>query len=209
MPLREELGIAEEATVVGMVGRITHWKGQDVLAEAAALVLRTHPAVHFVAVGSYFADEAHYLETLKARIEELAIGKNFHLVEYRQNVSEVYKALDIAVLPSKKPEPFGRVTVEAMMSECPVVATDHGGTSELIQHGITGLLIPPSDPGRLAEAINSLISQPETRRKMGKAAAVHAYANFSLGKYCERMSALLWNLIYTVDNRKFDASVPS
>jgi colanic acid/amylovoran biosynthesis glycosyltransferase len=95
-----------------------------------------------------------------------------------------------------------------MMSECPVVATDHGGTSELIQHGITGLLIPPSDPGRLAEAISSLISQPETRRKMGKAAAVHAYANFSLGKYCERMSTLLWNLIYTVDNRKCEASVP-
>ena len=75
--LGEELGLAQNALLVGMVGRLLHWKGQEVLAEAAALVLKDRPDVHFVAVGSYFAGEMHYLERLTALVKSLGIDDRF------------------------------------------------------------------------------------------------------------------------------------
>ena len=181
--IREELGLAENIPLVGMVGRISHWKGQEILVEAAALVLQTHPHVHFVAVGSYFADESHYLETLKSQIDKLDLGNRFHLSGYRSNVTEVYRALDIFILPSRKPEPFGRVTVEAMMQSRPVIATNHGGTCEIIEDGVTGMLVAPADPAGLAEKIECLLKDSALRERLGQNAATYARENFSLVRY--------------------------
>ena len=192
--LREELGVPQAALLVGMVGRITHWKGQEILAEAAALVLRSHPDVHFVAVGSYFADEAHYLQKLTSLISDLGLDDRFHLADYRSNITDVYRALDIFVLPSIKPEPFGRVTVEAMMQERAVIATNHGGTVELIEDGVTGMLVPPSDPKSLAAAIDLLLEDRPLREKMGQAAASYAKENFGLAGYGDQMARIITEL---------------
>jgi glycosyltransferase involved in cell wall biosynthesis len=189
--LREELGVPLGAPLVGMVGRITHWKGQEILAEAAGLVARSHPDVHFVAVGSYFADESHYLHKLQSLIGTLGLSGKFHIANYRSNVTDVYRALDIFVLPSRKPEPFGRVTVEAMMQGRAVIATNHGGTLELIQQGITGMLVPPSDPEALVTAIERLLKDRTLGEKMGKAAAMYARENFSMPRYQDRMREVI------------------
>jgi glycosyltransferase involved in cell wall biosynthesis len=191
VPLREELGVPPGAPLVGMVGRITHWKGQEILAEAAALVARRYPDVHFVAVGSYFADESHYLHKLQSLIGNLGLKGRFHIANYRSNVTDVYRALDIFVLPSRKPEPFGRVTVEAMMQGRAVIATNHGGTCELIQQGVTGMLVPPSDPGALVTAIEGLLKDRTLGEKMGQAAAMYARENFSMPRYQDRMREVI------------------
>jgi glycosyltransferase involved in cell wall biosynthesis len=193
--LREELGVPESAPLVGMVGRISHWKGQEILAEAASLALQEHPELHFVAVGSYFADQAHYLHELEARIKELGVDDKFHLADYRSNVTDVYRSLDIFVLPSRKPEPFGRVTVEAMMQGRAVIATNHGGTCELIQDGVTGILVPPSDPKSLSDAIKLLLEDRSLRERMGKAAAVYAEQNFCLPRYQQQMGNMIDALV--------------
>jgi glycosyltransferase involved in cell wall biosynthesis len=193
--LREELGVPQGTLLVGMVGRIIPWKGQEILAEAAALVLRSHPDVHFVAVGSYFADESHYLQKLKLLINSLGLDGRFHLVNYRSNVTDVYRALDIFVLPSMKPEPFGRVTVEAMIQGRAVVATNHGGTVELIKDGVTGMLVPPSDPKSLAAAIELLQADRALREKMGQAAASYAKENFGLPSYTDQMGNIINDLV--------------
>src|SRR3984885_11926562 len=189
--LREELGVPLSAPLIGMVGRISHWKGQEVLAEAASLVLEDHPESHFVAVGSYFADQSQYLRELEERISVLGLKKRFHLAKYRSNVTDVYRALDIFVLPSRQPEPFGRVTAEAMMQGRAVVATNHGGTCELIQDGVTGILVPPSDPKSLAEAIKRLLRDPALGEKMGQAAAMYAREHFSMTRYQDRMREVI------------------
>jgi glycosyltransferase involved in cell wall biosynthesis len=193
--LREELGVPRNAPLVGMVGRISHWKGQEVLAEAAALVLQNQPEAHFVAVGSYFADESHYLDKLKLLITRLGLDGRFHLVDYRSNVTDVYRALDVFVLPSIKPEPFGRVTVEAMTQGRAVIATNHGGTVELIENGVTGILVPPADPKALAAAIERLLGDPALRNKMGEAAAVYAQEHFGLPAYFEQMRKVIDDLV--------------
>ena len=184
-----------DAPLVGMVGRITHWKGQEILAEAAGLVARTRPDVHFVAVGSYFADESHYLHNLQSLIDKLGLSGRFHIVNYRSNVTDVYRALDIFVLPSRKPEPFGRVTVEAMMQGRPVIATNHGGTVELIQDGVTGMLVPSSDPKALVAAIEQILEDRTLGEKMGQAAAAYARENFSMPRYQARMRDVIDHLL--------------
>jgi len=193
--LREELEVPHDAPLVGMVGRITHWKGQEILAEAARLVLRKHPDAYFVAVGSYFADESHYLSKLESLINSLGLDDRFRLADYRPNVTDVYRALDIFVLPSIKPEPFGRVTVEAMTQGRAVIATNHGGSCELIQEGVTGMLVPPSDPKSLAAAIELLLADRPLREKMGRTAAVYAQENFGLAGYQDRMRDVMDRLV--------------
>jgi len=193
--LREELGVPQDGLLVGMVGRLLHWKGQEVLAEAAALVLKSRPEVRFVAVGSYFGDESHYLQKIKSLIGRLGLDGRFHLVGYRSNVIDVYRAVDIFVLPSTKPEPFGRVTVEAMTQGCAVIATNHGGTVELVEDGVTGMLVPPSDPKALAAAIESLLADRPLREKMGQAAASYAKENFGLPGHGEQLRKIINELI--------------
>ena len=193
--LRAELGLPPETELVGMVGRISHWKGQEILVKASALVLQKHPEVHFVAVGSYFADEAHYLENLQALIRSLALEERFHIVGYRSDVVNVYRALDVFVLPSIKPEPFGRVTVEAMTQGCAVIATNHGGSCELIEQGVTGVLVPPSDPQALAEAIEQLLSDATLRKNMGKAASIYALNHFGLQSYERQIRDVIDELV--------------
>jgi glycosyltransferase involved in cell wall biosynthesis len=200
--LREELKLPQSALLVGMVGRITHWKGQEILAEAAALVLREHPGVHFVAVGSYFADESHYLKKLKSLINSLGLDGLFHLVDYRSNVTDVYRALDVFVLPSIKPEPFGRVTVEAMAQGLAVIATNHGGTVELIEEGVTGMLVPPSNPHALAAAIGLLLRDQRLREKIGSAAAAYAKENFGLLRHGQHMRTIVDDLVVHNNKRK-------
>jgi glycosyltransferase involved in cell wall biosynthesis len=195
LPVREELGLPEGVPLVGMVGRIMPWKGQEVFAEAAELVKQHSTAVHFVAVGSYFADQSQYLDQLKARIQDLGLEGRFHLMDYRSNVTDVYRALDIFVLPSIKPEPFGRVTVEAMTQGRAVIATNHGGSPELIENGVTGLLVPPADPPALAAAIERLLLDPSLRESLGQAAAVYAQANFGLAHYGGQMQKLIDELV--------------
>jgi glycosyltransferase involved in cell wall biosynthesis len=194
---RGELGVTESALLVGMVGRIQSWKGQEVLAEAAALVLRKQPEVHFVAVGSYFADESHYLQKLTSLLSTLGIESRFHLADYRSNVTDVYRALDVFVLPSIKPEPFGRVTVEAMTQGRAVIATNHGGSCELIQDGKTGMLVPPSDPRALAEAIELLLANSSLRERMGQAAATFAKATFGLPGHGQKIRNIINELVVT------------
>jgi glycosyltransferase involved in cell wall biosynthesis len=193
--LREELGVPQDAPLVGMVGRITHWKGQEILAEAAGLVLEKHPSAHFVAVGGYFADESHYLQKLESLINSLGLKGRFHLADYRSNVTDVYRALDIFVLPSRKPEPFGRVTVEAMMQGRAVIATNHGGTCELIEEGVTGMLVPPSEAKPLATAIDLLLADRVLREKMGRAAALYAQENFAMPRYEKQMRSIIDQLV--------------
>jgi len=193
--IREELALPQGSPLVGMVGRISHWKGQEILAQAAALVLESRPEVHFVAVGSYFADESHYLDKLQALLRDLGIQQNFHLVDYRSNVTDVYRALDVFVLPSIKPEPFGRVTVEAMTQGRAVIATHHGGTVELIEEGVTGLLVPPSDPKALASAVERLLADPALREGMGLAAQKYAQQHFGLCRHGQQMRQVIDQLV--------------
>jgi len=168
-PIRQELGLGANDVLVGCVGRIHAWKGQDLLVEAARHVVARMPNVHFAIVGDIVPGQPEPKRIVEQRIRRWDLGANVHLLGFRREMPRVMAALDILVLPSTLPEPLGMVLLEAMAMAVPVVAAAHGGALEVVVDGETGLLVPPGDAQALADAIVRLASDPTRRRRMGAA----------------------------------------
>jgi glycosyltransferase involved in cell wall biosynthesis len=153
-----------EASVVGSVGWLTPVKGHGVLLEAVARVRPRQPNLHVVIIGS-----GPLRQQLTVRAGMLGIGHMVHLLDVRSDIPECLAAMDLFVLPSLN-EGMGRALVEAMAAGRPVIASCVGGVPAIIEHGKTGLLVPPGDVEALAEAMAQLLSNPSLSRELGEAA---------------------------------------
>lgn len=156
---REQLGLPAEAFVAAFVGRLSDWKGQDVLARALAL----EPLSELGAIGLVAGDEAPgsgqggQLDRLAA---ELGIEERLLRLGFVEDTDAVFGAADALVVPSKRPEPLGLVALEAIAAGLPVVASNQGGVAEVVREADAGTLIPPDDPAALATALRTLADNP-------------------------------------------------
>lgn len=172
--LREALGIGD-APLVGVFSRLAPWKGQHVLIEALADL----PGVHGLLVGgALFGPEVGYEEELRAMARQRGVEDRLHLLGFRHDVSALMRATDVVAHTSTKPEPFGRVIVEAMMAGRPVIATDAGGAREIVDSGRTGLLVEPGDPSALRRAILDILARPSLASALAVAGSVAARGRF-------------------------------
>ena len=121
-------------------------------------------------------------------INELNISDNVILAGEQDRMDVVYSCIDISIMASAKPEPFGGVTIESMAYGKPVIGTNIGGTPEQIIHNQTGLLIPPNDPLEMASAIKRLIDDEELRTKMGNKGKRRFYENFLFDPYFDKIT---------------------
>jgi glycosyltransferase involved in cell wall biosynthesis len=157
------------ATVV-LPGRLTSWKGQEVLLRAAARLQRTDVCV--VLVG---ADQGrrHYSRRLERLAHALGIAERVRLVGQCDDMPAAMMLSDVVVHASVRPEAFGRVVIEAQAMGRPVVASDLGGPVETVEHGVTGWRVKPGDPGALAAAIDAALAlDPDARAALaGRARA--------------------------------------
>ena len=185
---KEDLGIAPEDRVVGSLGRLVPIKGHRYLIEAAGLVLSRFRNVTFLLAG-----EGPLRRELEALAEGLGIAHKVVFAGHRDDEAEVISAMDIFVLPSLN-EGMGRVLVEAMAEGKPIVATSVGGVPEVVEHGRTGLLVPPKDPDALAGAISELLEHPEMARRFGEAGRERA-SLFSAERMVERIGKLYDELL--------------
>lgn len=181
--VRKGWNVAGDELLIGMVGRVTRWKGQAIFAEAAKRLLARHPRLKFVAVGGVFDTELFYMERFRQQVNDLGLGPSFVIEDFRPDMPDVFNALDVFVLPSTLPEPFGLVVIEAMASGKPVVATRPGGPSETVADGETGYLVPPSDAVALSDALEKLVLDPAERARMGAAGRKRAAELFSMERY--------------------------
>lgn len=186
--IRKELGIKPGEAVVGLIGRIVHWKGQNVLLQAAENILKKFPNTRFLIVGDTSFGKKEYLDKLKKQVLEAGIEQAVIFTGFRQDIPEIFTAIDISVNPSTLPEPFGISIIEAMAAKKAVVATNGGGIPEIVVDGVTGKLVPMKDVEALQNVIVDLLKDPQKREKMGQAGRERVEKYFSIDIFVESMS---------------------
>lgn len=184
-PVRRALGISRDAPVVGMVAVLRSKKGHRYFVEAAREVARALPAARFLIVG-----EGPMRSTVEGWTAEAGLTGAVFLLGHREDVPEVMAALDVAVLPSRRAEGVPQVLGQALAMERAVVTTDVVGVTELVEDGVTGLVVPPEDGLALAKAVTSLLRERERARAMGRAGRQRVAAGYSLEMMLDRMEAI-------------------
>jgi glycosyltransferase involved in cell wall biosynthesis len=168
---RRRLGLDPRAPVIAVLGRISDWKGQDVLVRALA----EPPLRQRAAVGVIAGDPWPGAQQRRERVIELAralgVVDRLRLVGFRDDVETVYGAADVVAVPSTEPDPLPGAAIEAAATGCAVVASAHGGLPEIITDRETGRLVAPGDAGALARVCAELLDDAPERRRLGSAAA--------------------------------------
>jgi glycosyltransferase involved in cell wall biosynthesis len=186
---RRRLGLPQDRTLIGFVGRLEPWKGPQTLVEALPTVSARHPEAHVVLVGSEHPKVPGFRARLEARAAALGLADTITFAG-EQSEPELWMAAFDVFVHASDTEPFGIVVVEAMGVGLPVVAGDAGGPSEVIRDGESGLLTAFEDGPALARALNRLLDDPAHAARLG-AAAVERAAEFSTAAYTAHLTDVL------------------
>lgn len=188
--IREKFDIAQDALVIGMIGRVNAIKGQNDFIEAVEPLLeKNEKAVAFLA-GGVFHGEEWRLEELDKRIASSSVVSQIHRIDYYDKTSELYNMFDIFVLPSIKPDSLPTVVLEAMACSKPVVGYNNGGIAEMVVDDKSGYLVKPNRPQELSNAISLLLDSSEKREKFGRVGYQRQRELFSLESYIKNFSEL-------------------
>lgn len=184
----------EDCIRIGIVATFARWKGQDLFLEAVAIFksLRADLNVKFYIVGGaiYKTTGSQFTEDeLKKLAEKLLCLRDITFTGFIEDITQVYKYLDIVVHASTKPEPFGLTIVEAMASGKAVIAANAGGAAEIFQNDYDALGVPPSNACALAAAMIRLAEDKVLRERLGKAGQATAIARFSRDRLGAEMFA--------------------
>ncbi len=189
--------------LIGAAGRLSSEKGYGVLVEAAATVLRDYPDAGFV----HFGDGPLRGE-LERTVERLGLSRRFVFGGFRTDLARLLPNLDLFVLPSFT-EGLPVVVLEAFASGVPVVATAVGGTPEVVNDGVTGLLVPPGDPAALGRQITALIGDAQTRTSFGRRGREVVCERFSFASQAREYQELFESVVSERSKRVKMPSIPS
>jgi len=195
--IRNEFSLGDSTILVGMISRLGPDKGQDHFLQAAKMLLdsASKQEIKFLVVGDAVFEEDKWREAyLENMAKELGLDNRVIFTGFRKDMSDVIAALDIVVLASDA-EPCGRVIFEAMACSKPVVATDSGGTPEIVKDSETGFLFRPKQPQELADKIGQLIKNPGLARKMGQEGRKRIEADFKIEDNVKQIQAIYLKLL--------------
>lgn len=182
---RRDLGLPEDALVLGTVSRLFREKGHRILLDAVATLRRAHPNLYVLIVGK--GDER---EALEAQARALGVGERVVFAGFYDDIPGALRAMDIFAQPSIDHEGFPTSVLEAQAAGLPVIASDIGGTVETMAPGVTGVLVPPADVAALAGAIDALCRDPARRAAMAAAAGPWIASQFTLEDMIRQMTEL-------------------
>lgn len=192
VPARHPIrAVADETGVTAVfAGRLSGWKGYDLFIDSVARVSgRVGDLSAVVAGGPPPGDEWRADDVVK-RIAEADLAGRVSYLGFVDDVGRLFGPGRIVVVPSRWPEPFGLVTVEAMLAGCAVVASRHGGSVEIIEEEVTGLLVPPGDAVALAEAMERLATDADLRLELGARARISAAERFGPEVFADAIAGL-------------------
>ncbi len=173
---RAALHLPQDGVIAAVLGRLSAWKGQRLLLEAAADPrLR---GLRVLVAGDAWPGQEHHERDLRTLAAGCGIADRVHFTGFRADVEAVYAAADVVVVPSTAPDPLPNSALEAAAAGRPVVAAAHGGLPEIVRDGFTGRLFAPGDAGALATVLAELAADPGGRDRLGAAAAQDVRARF-------------------------------
>lgn len=185
--------IAPEVPLVGIMGILARWKGQMEFLRMASGLIASGTEAHFVIIGDEIYDtksDQGFATELRQECERLSIGNRVHFAGFHENPAEALNGLDILVHASTRPEPFGRVILEAMACGVPVVASRAGGVPEFVRDGLTGILCEPGDIEGMRNAVAALLADSGLREKLVERARVDFLSSYTIEKHSETVAAL-------------------
>ncbi len=194
--VRRELGLNREDFVVGNVGRLVPWKGQEVFLRALARVAPQVRNLKALIVGEPDPPtETAYLKHLQSLVQELGLSDIVRFTGFYSDIPRLMASLDVVVHSSSSPEPFGIVVIEGMAAGKPVIATGAGGVLDIVEDGRNGLLVPVGDDQAMAEAILSLAHSPDLAVQLGTNACQRVKAHFAVTRYAQTVQAIYQGLL--------------
>ncbi|AFY20738.1 glycosyltransferase family 4 protein [Pseudomonas sp. UW4] len=192
LPRDEENIVDNDKIRISLIGRISELKGQELLIDAAAKLPRCAlEKVHFLFIGSPVPGDEKRVDFLKEKIEILKLCDFFTFTGFIAEKSKIWANTDITVLPSIYPESFGMVVIESWAAKKPVVASNHGGPSEIISNGETGLLFTPRDSESLANALEKLITDEKLLNRLQESSREIYLKSFSSDSYAQNIEAAI------------------
>jgi glycosyltransferase involved in cell wall biosynthesis len=179
---RRELGLPAQEPLVGLIGRFTPWKGQEFFLRLAQAWVQKNPHGHFMLVGQAFNEEQGFETSLREFVKAHSLGHRVHWVPFQENIAGVLGELDALVHTSLRPEPFGRVIIEAMAAGVPVIAARAGGVPEILTDGVDGLLAGPGDLASYLGQLERLIHSRPLAEGLAAAARDTVRRRFTVGR---------------------------
>lgn len=186
--VRAEFGIPPDAPIIAMLARVNRLKGVEYFVDAAGAVAASFPEARFLVIGDALlltdgvvGPNAAYRRELDDRIRRCGLEGRITFSGFRLDVPEVLREVSVSVHPSLS-EALSNAVLESMAAGIPVVATRVGGTPEIIEDGVTGLLVPPRDSSALADAICRLLRDRDLAVRVGHAGHRRIIEHFSLAR---------------------------
>ncbi|HAB15726.1 MAG TPA: glycosyltransferase family 4 protein [Verrucomicrobiota bacterium] len=180
--LRDRLRLAPGEPLIGTVGRLTPWKGQDFFLRLAKEWAAQGRGGRFVIVGRPFAEDTSFETSLKKYVRAHRLSSRVHFVAFQADLAATLSQLDVLVHCSTKPEPFGRVIIEAMSVKVPVIAARAGGVPEIITAGVNGGLAKPGSVESYIAELTALLGDPRKRAAWAAAGRRTVTQRFSLDR---------------------------
>jgi glycosyltransferase involved in cell wall biosynthesis len=181
-PLRADLGLASDEPLIGVVGRITPWKGQELFLRIAEQWIASGRAGRFVIIGRAFNEDAPFEQRLRRQIADGPLQGRVSMVPFQSDISAALSSLDVLLHTSLKPEPFGRVLIESMAVGTPVVAAGAGGVAAILTQEVDGLVVPPGDVPAYLSALRRLLDDRAGARLLAERARKTVQSRFSLDR---------------------------
>jgi glycosyltransferase involved in cell wall biosynthesis len=180
---------------IGLIGRISPWKGQHIFLQAAPSVVERFPQARFFIIGAALFGEEDYDREIRALSHALGLETILEFSGFRRNIATEIAKLDLIVHASTIGEPFGQVIIEAMAAGKPVVATNGGGVPEIVEDGKTGLLVPMGDAKAMAMAICEIVGNPQRAREMGRLGRQRVKRYFTIERTAAEVEAIYARLL--------------
>lgn len=195
--IRAELDVPEQTRLIGIVGNIRPWKGQEVVIRALATLRDEFPDVTCLLIGDIARGEESYRAEIEHLVAQLGLAGRVLLTGFRADVANYVNALEIQIHASTAPEPFGRVLLEAMALSKPLIASGGGAVPEIVVDGTTGLLFEPGNPDALGRCLRKLLQDRKLAAQLGSQGRRRLEDEFSIDHNIELTQHLYTRVLST------------